>query len=163
MDGDNQKRYSERRDEWKSVAKAVHSDIIKPETTKEVADVHFVGNIDRKLYKCITEDIVTDEVIITDNQMQHILDRHPEAYEKVVESLNDVLVSPDFIIKDKNKNTGLVIKGFEIENEYVQMVLRICTSEDVPGYKNSIISCWEISEKRLQNYLRNKIILYKKE
>lgn len=34
---------------------------------------------------------------------------------------------------------------------------------DDPNYKNSVISCWEISEKRLQNYLRNKTILYKKE
>lgn len=125
--------------------------------------MYFVGKIDRELYKCITDNIVTDEVIITDTQMRHILDRHPDAYEKVVESLKDVLIAPDFIIEDKHENTGLVIKGFEIENEYVQMVLRICTSEDEPGYKNSIISCWEISEKRLQNYLRNKTILYKKE
>lgn len=40
----------------------------------------------------------------------------------------------------------------------MSIVLRICTSEDEPGYKNSIISSWEISDKRLQNYLRNKQI-----
>ncbi len=45
----------------------------------------------------------------------------------------------------------------------MQVVLRIATSKDDPEYKNSIISCWNISEKRLQNYLRNKQILYKKE
>ena len=35
--------------------------------TKEVADVHVVGKIDQEIYQCITNDIVTDEVIITVN------------------------------------------------------------------------------------------------
>lgn len=59
-------------------------------------------------------------------------------------------------------NTGLVVKGIETKEGNLQLVLRICTSEDEPGYKNSVISCWKISDKRLQNYLRNKRILYKK-
>ena len=40
--------------------------------------------INQKIYKCIIEDIITEEVIITDNQIQHIKDRHPEAYNKVL-------------------------------------------------------------------------------
>lgn len=163
LDEENQKHYAVRHEQWNSVAKAVGSDIINLEITKEVTDVHPVGKIDKKLYECITEDIVTDEVIITDNQMQHILDRHPDAYEKVVDYLGKAIQSPDYIIEDKHANTGLVIKRMDMGNTHSQIVLRICTSEDAPGYKNSIISCWEISEKRLQNYLRNKRILYKRE
>ena len=147
----------------KSVAKDSGSGIMKSSSTKEDIEVHSVGKIDRDIYKCITEDIVTDEVIITDNQMQHILDRHPEAYKEVINYLSDIIREPDFIIEDKHDNTGLVIKKIKVEKEYAQMVLRICTSDDNPDYKNSVISCWEISEKRLQNYLRNKRILYKKE
>ena len=29
--------------------------------------MHIVGRIDKEIYKCITNDIVTDEVVITDN------------------------------------------------------------------------------------------------
>ena len=147
----------------KSVAKDYGSDIINSSSTKEDIQVHSVGKINRDIYKCITEDIVTDEVIITENQMEHILDRHPDAYEEVINYLSDIISDPDFIIEDKHDNTGLVIKKIKMEKEYAQMVLRICTSDDNPNYKNSVISCWEISEKRLQNYLRNKRILYKKE
>jgi len=46
--------------------------------------VYSIGKINQKIYKCITEDIITEEVIITDNQIQHIKDRHPEAYNKVL-------------------------------------------------------------------------------
>ena len=94
----------------KSVAKDSGSGIMKSSSTKEDIEVHSVGKIDRDIYKCITEDIVTDEVIITDNQMQHILDRHPEAYKEVINYLSDIIREPDFIIEDKHDNTGLVIK-----------------------------------------------------
>ena len=147
----------------KSVEKNSGSGIINALSTKEDVQVHSVGRINRDIYKCITEDIVTDEVIITENQMQHILDRHPDAYAEIIDYLSDIIRDPDFIIEDKHDNTGLVIKRVKLEKEYAQMVLRICTSDDNPNYKNSVISCWEISEKRLQNYLRNKRILYKKE
>lgn len=122
-----------------------------------------VGKIDRNIFSCITEDIVTDEVIITDNQIQHILQRHPEAFEKILNQLELTITEPDFIIEDKHPNTGLVIKQVETNTESIQVVLRICTSKDEPGYKNSVISCWQISESRLQNYLRNKRILYIRE
>ena len=45
-------------------------------------DVHSIGKIDIEKYKCVTEDIQTDEVIITDKQIEHIKDRHPNDYER---------------------------------------------------------------------------------
>ncbi len=126
-------------------------------------EVHSVGKINREIFKCITEDIRTDEVIITDNQIQHIKDRHPEIYDKVLNNIQEAIRVPDYIIRDKHEYSGLVIKRIQTESGILQVVLRLCTSEDEQGYKNSIISCWELSEKRLQNYLRNKEILYSRE
>lgn len=126
--------------------------------------MRFVGKINRKIYSCITKDIVTDDVIVTEKQIKHILDRHPDAYEKTIVLFKDILNDPDYIIKDeKHNNTGLVIKRFKTDSGSLQMVLRIVTKDDDPSYKNSIISCWKISDSRLGNYLRNKEILYKKE
>ena len=45
-------------------------------------DVFTIGKIDIEIYKCVAEDIVTDEVIITDERIQHIKSRHPDDYEK---------------------------------------------------------------------------------
>ena len=122
----------------------------------------FVGKIDVNIYKCITEDIVTDEVVITNNQIEHIKERLEDAFENVLANMKEIIEAPDYIIEDRRENTGLIIKKIE-SNVNLQMVLRICTSKDMKGYKNSIISSWRISEKRLQNYLRNKRILYKKQ
>lgn len=154
----------ERMKTGKTVAKFTENGTMREATDKGKVDVHTVGKIDRNIYKCITDDIVTDEVIITDNQIQHILDRHSDAYEKVIDYLETAISNPDFIIEDKHADTGLVIKQIDLTNkQHTQIVLRICTSKDEPGYKNSVISCWEISERRLQNYLRNKKILYRRE
>ncbi len=82
-----------------------------------------------------------------------------------MQTLSDAIAYPDYIIRDdKHENTGLVIKKLQMAGQRnIQVVLRICTSQDEQDYKNSIISCWEISERRLINYLRNKDILYKRE
>ena len=147
----------------KTVAESLQSATMGISEDKGNIEVHSIGKIDREIYKCITEDIRTDEVIITDNQIQHIKDRHPEAYDKVLNNIQEAIRVPDYIIRDKHEYTGLVIKRIETESGILQVVLRLCTSEDEQGYKNSIISCWELSEKRLQNYLRNKEILYSRE
>ena len=122
-----------------------------------------IGRIDREIFRCIAEDIVTEEVVMTDNQLEHILQRHPEVFPVVMDVVRDTLRDPDYIIEDKHPYTGLVVKRLETGSESLQVVLRICTSEDQPGYKNSVISCWEISERRLKNYLRNKKILYNRQ
>lgn len=125
-------------------------------------DVHTVGFIDRKIYQCITDDIVTDEVIITDSQIQHIRDSHPESAEKVLSNIEHALRNPDYIFDDeKHKNTGLVIKKIDFD-ENLQIVLKVATSKDKEGMKNSIISGWMIGDKRLERYFRKKKLIYKK-
>lgn len=147
----------------KKVAEVPQSATMDVSEDKGNVEVHSIGKIDREIYKCITEDIRTEEVIITDNQIQHIKDRHPEAYDKVLSNIQETIRVPDYIIKDKHEHTGLVVKRIATENGILQVVLRLCTSGDEQEYKNSVISCWEISERRLQNYLRNKEILYSRE
>ena len=124
--------------------------------------MYFVGKLNKEIFRCITEDIHTDEVIITDERIQHVNERHPGEYEKIKEYLNEAVVNPDYILADKHPNTGLIIKEIKMKDTYVQLVLKICTSKGEMEFKNSIISLWEISEARLQNYLRNKHCLYKR-
>ena len=111
-------------------------------------DVHTVGRIDREIYRCITEDIVTDEVIITNERLAHIRERHPEVYEDTLEYVANIISNPDYIIADtKHENTGLIITKKPDIEEQLMLVLRVCVSNDMEGYKNSIISSWTISEK----------------
>lgn len=114
------------------------------------------------IYQCISKEYVTDKVVITEKQLVHIKERHPEAYHNAISYIEGILEEPDYIMKDKKPNTGLVIKQVVSDEKHMLFVLRICTSYK-EGYQNSIITSWEISKARLKNYLKNKQILYKRE
>lgn len=125
--------------------------------------MHQVGTINREIYKCITEDIVTDEVIITDERIKHIKDRHPNDYEKYCNYLTRIVEEPDYIVETNKPKTALILKEFIEDNERFKMVVRLNTSCDNPSFKNSIITFMRINEKEWSRLLRNKQVLYKKE
>jgi len=143
---------------------AVVGGILKSQkkTDDRGSDVQYVGKLDKDIYRCVTDDITTDEVIIADERIQHIKDHHPGHYEKVSPFLQMALDAPNYILEDKNPNTALILKEIEENGRRIQIVLRLHTSTDTKGFKNSIISAWEISESRWNNYVNNKKILYKR-
>lgn len=57
--------------------------------------------------------------------------------------------NPNYILKDKRLNTGLVIKKIFSTDESTLLVLRISTAGEKAGYKNSVITCWKITEKSI--------------
>ena len=146
----------------KVVADSTDYDTMNTAKEEKVVDVHTVGKIDEDIYKCITEDIVTDEVVITDNQIQHIKDRHPDDYEQFSKYFGEILSQPDYIIEANRPDTAVILKEIIDNGERFQTVLRLCTSKEPDGYKNSIITFLKIDEKRWNRYLRTKKILYKK-
>ena len=119
-----------------------------------------IGKIDIKKYSKLCENqIITNEVIITYKQIEHINEERPGVFDKYKDKLEDVIKTPDYIIEDpKHKETGLVIKKYEKD---VVVVLKLNTSEE--DKKNSIITIWEIKEKRLERYLLTHKTIYKKE
>ena len=72
--------------------------------------MHLIGKLDKEIYKCVTEDIVTDEVIITDNQIGHIRERHPNDYERFAQYFSEIVSAPDYIIETNKPYTALILK-----------------------------------------------------
>lgn len=158
LDKDNREKYRRKEKEWK---KAAGYDSIGADNTNEVVDVHSVGRIDREIYKCVTEDIITDEVIITDERIRHIKDRHPNDFERFSSYFEEIIKNPDYILKANKPNTAIVLKEIIDNGEKFQLILRLATNGDNPNFKNSIITFLKINERTWNKYLRNKEILYK--
>ncbi len=129
---------------------------------KEEAQVHLVGKINRDIYKCITNDIVTDEVIITDERIGHIKERHPNDYERYYRYLKEIVEHPQYIVETNKPYTALILKEFMGEDQF-KTVLRFTTSHDNADFKNSIITFMKINDKEWKRMLKNKRILYKEE
>lgn len=126
-------------------------------------DVNFVCKLDRELYKVVTEDIRTDEVIITDERIQHIQERHPNDYERFNSYLPEIIQKPDYIIRDKRPQTGMVLKEIVVgeTNEHFRIALRLAAVRDPANYKNSILTFLKIRESEWERLINNKEILYR--
>jgi hypothetical protein len=110
----------------KHIEKTLGFAIMTKEDKKEGTDMHIVGRIDRKIYECITDDITTDEVIITEERIQHIVERHPNDYEQYYAYLKTVVEAPDYIIEANKPNTALILKEIiESDERQFKTILRL--------------------------------------
>ena len=125
--------------------------------------MYLVGKIDIEIYNCITKDITTDEVIITDKQIDHIKNRHPNDYELFNKYFEKIVEQPDYIIEANKPFTALILKEIQIDNKKFKTVVRLATSNDTPSYKNSILTFMKIDDREWNRILKNKKILYKSE
>ncbi len=141
------------------------SGIINEKDTKVANQVHYLGKIDIEKYVAVTNKrILTDQVVLTDNRIAHIIERRGQKfYDEYGEKFIQVIQDPDFIFKDKKPDTAIVSKSFVSQNgNVVNIILRLAVEGDDPNYKNSIITAISENEKRFSQRLRNSIPLYKK-
>ena len=122
-----------------------------------------ICDLDRALYRCVALDITTSEVILTDERVRHIQERHPGDFEKYSGYLRDIVEMPDYIIADPRPHTAVVLKEIAAEGAHIRLALRLAVPADHPDYRNSIITFMKVREKEWARMLRNKKILYKSE
>jgi len=122
-----------------------------------------IGHIDIEKYSVVSSHIRTDEVIITEERIAHIMVRHPHDFERFAQYLKQVIEDPDYILEANKPHTAFLLKEFLSEGEKFQVILRLSVEGDTPGYKNSVITFLHVEDKRYKRYLRTKKILYKSE
>lgn len=132
--------------------------------------VQYIGKINIENFQLISERIITDEVVLTEKQRQHIQERHPEILEKYEKHFKEIVEFPDYILKDNTReNTALILKTIQEKNPNgkdvgnVNLVLRLAVEGDDISNKNSIITCIPIGKNRLKSYKNNGKIIYKNE
>lgn len=157
------KAWQETANEQNGLAKTKEDDTLNTAKEEKGIEVHTIGKIDKNIYKCVTEDIVTDEVIITDERIAHILERHPNDYERYYKYIKEIIEHPQYIIETNKPYTALILNKFVEGEEIFKTVMRLTTSHDNPEFKNSIITFMKINDKEWKRILKNKRILYKSE
>lgn len=127
------------------------------------SNVRTVGHIDIEKYKRIADNITTDEVIITEERVQHIEEHREVGFlEKYEQYFPLVLSDPDYIFPDDRVNTAIVCKVIGEGEGSVNLILRLVVAGDDPAYKNSILTAIRENERRFTQRLRNHTPVYKK-
>lgn len=124
-----------------------------------------VADIDIAKYSSIAPNIRSSAVVLTDNQIEHIIkQRGQDFYDKYNAYFQEIAEDPDYIFPDPNHpNTAIACKTLLIDGANVHLVIRLAVTGDDPELENSIITALYENPKRYAQRLRNKIPLYKKE
>lgn len=121
-----------------------------------------IGKIDKEKLGHFGYQIKSESVILTNERIKHIKNRHQGNYEEFINDIPDVLYNPDFIVQDdKNVDTILILKKIKRNNKNLQIVVKLMTSLNKNKF-NSIITFWEIRESNYKKIIKNKKIIYKK-
>jgi len=137
-------------------------DISEDKGTDNLTEIYSIGRIDTKLYSEKFGNIQTDEVIVTNERIEHIKSHHPEDYELFEQYGRDCIADPDLIISDeKNVGTAFLIK--KLPNTNLNVVLRLVLENEDSKLKNSVMTFWRIRKRNVEKLIEKNQILYKKE
>lgn len=131
--------------------------IFKNSQYKKEINKMVVGQFDISKY---TDRIktTTNDVILTPERKQHIIDRHIEVT-NYLNKIEDILNNPDAIYKQISKeDTIWLVKTFD---KNVKITIKLNTINNVieKDYKNSIINMQIMNEKKINKYLEQEKIL----
>ena len=147
------------------IAKTRVSDIIKSKSVNEesaVAEIRNIGKINIKLLEKEFGKIQTDEIIVTNERIAHIQERHPQDYELFMKYGTNSIQNPDYVIKDI-KHTGTVFMVKRLPDTNLNVVVRVVLDTDKEGLKNSVMTFYRIRERNLKKLIEKNGLLYKKE
>ena len=124
-----------------------------------------IAKLDVQRYSCVAENIRSSDVILTEKQKEHIIERRgKEFYDKYSPYFKEIIENPDYIFKDKKfENTAIASKTISLNSKNISVVVRIAVEGDEPWRKSSVITVMCENEKRYRQRVRNNIILYKRE
>ena len=104
----------------------------------------------------------TNELIITNERINHIKTHHPEDFELFEQFGLLAVREPDIILKDsKNQGTVLMIKN--LENINLNIVVRLVIKSDDENFKNSVMTFFRLRQKNLEKLKKRNKVLYIKE
>ena len=131
----------------------------------EIKDSEVKGTLKKELKDVVEKEfgeLNTDKVILRDERIEHIKERHPDAVEIIKKYVKDIIENPDYILKD-SKNVDTIWHIKEIDKNKINAVIKLSIKEkqEHKGYLNSIITGYPITEKRLEKHLSKLKILYK--
>ena len=122
----------------------------------------YIGKLDKYKLGRYCDRIVTDEVILTDERIKHIQDKHFVDYEVIINNIPIVVRNPTEVLEDrKHEDTIFLLRRLSTNHLNVIVKLNTCNNTEHP--KNSVMTAWIIRDKNLKKLRKGNKTLYKRE
>lgn len=130
----------------------------KKESLDKKHSKEYIGTIDTGLYeKIIGKPILNKNIVVPSDNITHIDKRHEGVYERHKKNLPQIINDPDYVLQGQTENRLLIVKRID---KNVEVVLELSLLNKY--YSNKMVSMWELSDRRINNLIRNNSVLYKK-
>ena len=127
-----------------------------------MAEYTMLGKINTQPLEQEFGKLKTDEVVVTNERMEHIKKHHPQDVELFEQYASKAIQNPDIIIKDlKNSDTIFAVRRLEKTN--LNVVLKLVLEGNGEDIKNSVISFYRIRTANLKKLEEKNKVLYKYE
>lgn len=64
------------------------------------------------------------EIYCGEDNKQHMMDKHPEDFDKYGDKLEEIINNPDYIAKHPKKDSIEFVKEFKVDDDYVLVAVR---------------------------------------
>jgi len=126
--------------------------------------LRYIGKLDKNKLGEYGQKIVTFDVILTEERLKHIQERHPGDYEKYGIYMEEIVSNPNYVLEDnKNTDTIIMLKRIQQEGKNIQLVIKLSTGVDKKRNKNSVLTLWRVRNSTYKQLIKHKKILYKDE
>lgn len=124
-------------------------------------DVRQIATIRNKDVFVRWGESVEPSVVLSEERIGHIMERHPGAFERYGAYATDAIEAPDYILEDvKNADTAAFIR--HVENTNINVVVKLAIKGNDAGMKSSVITLYPMNDKRLRRMMKKAIVLYKR-
>lgn len=120
-----------------------------------------LGKINLSILSTYFDNLVTDEIVVTQERAMHILQKHPQDMELFKKYGKVSVEDPDMIIQDlENEGTIFMIKKLPETN--LNVIVRLVLQGEDKTRKNSVMTFYRIREKNLKKLINKNKLLYSK-
>ena len=127
--------------------------------------MQYITNLDKKKLGIYEKQIITEEVILTDERLyEHILLFHEEEYKQLRRYIKSIIEDPDYIVEDnRHEDTMIYLKQIEKISKNGRVVIKLALGKDEEHSKNSIITLMKLNKRTWNQTIRNRgKIIWKK-
>ena len=106
--------------------------------------------------------LLSVDVVLTDERKLHILNKHKNDYEIILNNINNTVLNPQEVLEDyKNVDTLFFLSN--LENNNLNVVVKLNTLNDNKHPQNSVMTAWIIRNSNLTKLREKNKTIYKQE
>lgn len=124
--------------------------------------MQYIGKIDKNKLGKYRDKITTDKVILTEERKIHIYNNHPKDYKKIITNIRKVVLNPKIVLED-TKNTDTVFFIGKLENDNLNVIVKLNTTNSEEHPQNSVMTAWVIRDKNLKKIQEKNKTIYNSE